>query len=197
MTTGLFLALAGFAIATSITPGPNNIMLLASGMNYGLMRSIPHMLGVVFGFTTLLVGAGFGIGQMLEAQPALLNVLRAVCAAYLVYLAWRIARSGSPDGDHQHGKPMTFLAAAAFQWINPKGWFMAVTAMAVYTSVDRYVLSAMVVVAVFAAIALPCSTLWCASGAVLRRWLSDPARLRIFNFAMAALLLGSLLLVLI
>jgi threonine/homoserine/homoserine lactone efflux protein len=191
----LLLALAGFALATTISPGPNNILLLASGVNYGIWRTVPHMLGIAFGFVMLLVGVGLGVGQLLEAAPRLLAVLRAVCAAYLVYLAWRIARSGPPESGQAGGRPMTFLEATAFQWVNPKAWFMAITAMAVYTSVDRYLASAFMVVLVFAAVVLPSSTIWCASGVALRRWLANPLRLRIFNTAMAILPLGSLWLV--
>ena len=138
MSSDVFLALLLYAFVTSITPGPNNFMLLASGVNFGFVRTIPHMLGIGIGFLTLLVGVGLGLGALLTAFPMLHGALKVAGAAYLLYLAWRIgtSRSLGKDGEEKT-RPMTFIEAAAFQWVNPKAWVMAVTAMAVYTNPDR------------------------------------------------------------
>ncbi len=140
MSSEVFFALLVYAFVTSITPGPNNFMLLASGVNFGFIRTIPHMLGIGGGFLSLLLAVGFGLGAVLTAFPSLHLALKIAGGAYLLYLAWRIAMSRSlgKDGDTK-ARPMTFLEAAAFQWVNPKAWVMAVTAMAVYTNPERAV----------------------------------------------------------
>ena len=135
MSVDAFLALLVYAFVTSITPGPNNLMLLASGVNFGFVRTIPHMLGIGGGFLVLLLAVGFGLGAVLTAFPSLHLALKIAGGAYLLYLAWRIAmsRSMAKDGETK-GRPMTFLEAAAFQWVNPKAWVMAVGAMAIYAN---------------------------------------------------------------
>lgn len=194
MSPQLLIALAGFSLVSSITPGPNNLMLLASGVNFGFLRTIPHMIGIGFGFALLLLAVGFGLGQLLEHAPALYTALKFIGGAYLVYLAYRIAVSGpiSEKQGEARGRPMLFIEAVAFQWVNPKAWVMAVTAMALYTSADNYVLSVLVVVLVFTIINVPSVAVWCGMGMGLRGFLSDPRRLRFFNVAMALLLIASL-----
>ena len=187
-------ALAGFSFVSSITPGPNNFMLLASGVNYGFIRAIPHMLGIGGGFGFLLCCVGFGLGQLLEVWPPAFTALKLAGGSYLIYLAWRIAMSG-PVGDVERagrGRPMKFIEAAAFQWVNPKTWVMAVTSMSLYTNPDAYTASVLMVVVVFTAITVPCVSLWCGMGTGLRQFLSNPARLRLFNWTMALLLIASL-----
>jgi threonine/homoserine/homoserine lactone efflux protein len=121
MTLDILIALAGYALVTSVTPGPNNFMLLASGVNFGFLRSIPHALGIGVGFFALLIATGFGLGALLIAYPALNLALKLVGGAYLLYLAWRIGMSRSMgEGRAATGRPMTFLEAAAFQWVNPR-----------------------------------------------------------------------------
>src|SRR3954468_20974623 len=112
-----------YAFVTSITPGPNNFMLLASGVNFGFWRTVPHMLGISVGFASLLIGVGCGLGAMLVAFPALHTSLKIAGGAYLLYLSWRIASSRSLATDGEAGaRPMTLIESAAFQWINPKAW---------------------------------------------------------------------------
>ena len=188
MSFEIFLALAGFSLVSSITPGPNNLMLLASGTNFGMFRSIPHMLGISGGFAFLLVCVGLGLGQLLENAPMLYLALKLAGAAYLVYLAWKIANSGPISKDQVIGKPMGFLEAAAFQWVNPKAWVMAVGSMTAYTNHANYTLSVGIVALVFTVINLPAIAIWCGLGMWLRQFLSDPGRLRAFNIAMAILL---------
>ena len=193
MSAEVFLALLGYAFVTSITPGPNNLMLLASGVNFGFIRTIPHMLGVGIGFFVMLLAVGFGLGAVFTAFPALHLVLKVLGSAYLLYLAWRIATTRSLAKEGKAGAvPMTFLEAAAFQWVNPKAWVMALSAMAIYTNPDRPFLSIWIVAAAFALVNLPSVSSWACFGTALRGFLSDPVRLKWFNIAMGVLLVLTL-----
>lgn len=193
MYPDILAAFALFAVVTSVTPGPNTLMLLACGVNFGFRRTLPTMFGVVIGFVVLLLAVGAGLGSLLTAWPTLYTVLKIAGGLYLVYLAWRIAMSGplSDDGEGR-GRPLGYLAAAGFQWVNPKAWVMAVTAMATYTSATDYWPSMVLIAALFGLVGLPAMALWAGLGIVLRRWLSEPRRLRVFNVAMAILLVVSL-----
>jgi threonine/homoserine/homoserine lactone efflux protein len=187
------LALCAYAFVTSITPGPSNFMLLSSGANFGFARTLPQVLGITIGFKSLLLGVGLGLGAALAAFPALQAGLRIAGAAYLLHLAWRIGTSRSPgEGREAGGRPLTFLESAAFQWINPKAWAVATTAMALHASPQDPYLSAVLVSAAFALINLPSVLVWAGFGIALRDFLSDPARSRRFNAAMGALLAASL-----
>ena len=182
------LALSIFAFVTSVTPGPNNMMLLASGVNFGIRRTVPHMLGIAAGFTAMLLVVGLGLGALVTAVPAVLVVLKVASAAYKLWLAWRLATSGSFGTGTGPARPMTFVEAAGFQWLNPKAWAMALTATSVYTQPDAFYLSVVIVALVFGAINLPSVGVWAAFGVGLRGFLAVPARLRVFNVAMAVLL---------
>lgn len=193
MPLDTFLALLVYAFVTSVTPGPNNFMLLASGVNFGFTRTIPHMLGIGIGFLVLLLAVGFGLGAVLTAFPMLHNVLKVAGGAYLLYLAWKIASSRSMGGKGEEtAQPMRFLDAAAFQWVNPKAWVMAVTAMAVYSNAERPFLSVVLVSVAFAVVNLPSVSVWAGFGMALRGFLSDPTRLKWFNIAMGVLLAATL-----
>jgi threonine/homoserine/homoserine lactone efflux protein len=188
-----FLALLVYAFVTSITPGPNNFMLLASGVNFGFVRTIPHMLGIGIGFLVLLLAVGFGLGAVLTAFPALHTGLKIAGGVYLLYLAWKIAMSRSLSGKGEaRARPMRFIDAAAFQWVNPKAWVMAITAMAVYTNPDRPFLSVVLISTAFAVVNLPSISTWAGFGTALRGFLSDPVRLKWFNIAMGVLLAATL-----
>ena len=193
LSLDLLLGFALFALVTSITPGPNNTMLLASGVNFGFNRTIPHMLGITCGFFVLVVAVGFGLGAVFQNYPLLYTVLRYVGAAYLLYLAWKIAHSG-PVGDSVEGeaRPISYLGAAAFQWVNPKAWIMAIGAISTYTPMQDYFINVVVIAAVFAIINLPSVGVWAACGTLLRNVLREPRWLRVFNWGMAALLVISL-----
>jgi len=125
MTYDLIVALAAFAFVTSITPGPNNLMLMASGANFGFRRTIPHMLGVGLGFTVMIVLVGVGLAQIFEAYPEARTALKIISVIYLLYLAWKIANAAAPTSAEEAGTPITFIQAALFQWVNPKAWSMA------------------------------------------------------------------------
>lgn len=185
-------ALSAFALVSSITPGPNNMMLMASGANFGLRRTVPHALGVGIGFTLMIVLVGVGLMGLFDLFPVLNTVLRVVSVAYLLWLAWKIANAAAPttEGDAR-GKPMTFAQAMLFQWVNPKAWTMALSAIALYAP-DRNVVAVLLVAIVFGIVNLPSTSIWAVMGQALRGWLSSPARLRAFNWTMAALLVGSL-----
>ncbi|SCB57421.1 Threonine/homoserine/homoserine lactone efflux protein [Rhizobium aethiopicum] len=192
MPLDTFLALVLFAFTTSLTPGPNNMMLFASGVNFGFRRTIPHMFGIGAGFFSLLIGVGFGLGALLHTVPAAYTALKFAGGAYLVWIAWKIASSRSLGQGKSGAAPISFASAAAFQWINPKAWVMAVTAMATYTNPELYLLSVLIVGLAFAMVNVPSVSTWAGFGSALREWLSDPVRLKWFNIIMAVLLVGSL-----
>lgn len=192
MNVDLLLALAGFAFVTSATPGPNNMMLMASGANFGVRRTIPHMLGVSWGFALMIVLIGLGIDRLLAANPAIETVLKWISLAYMLWLAWKIANAAPPEKSPERGRsrPMTFFEAAAFQWVNPKAWAMALGALSAYAAGVGGVL---VVGLVFAVINLSSVSIWVVSGQGLRRLLTTSTRLRVFNACMAFLLIASML----
>jgi threonine/homoserine/homoserine lactone efflux protein len=192
MPIDIFLSLLLFAFTTSITPGPNNMMLLASGVNFGFRRTIPHMLGIGGGFLSLLLGVGFGLGALMAAYPPLLILLKVVGGIYLLWIAWKIGTSRSLGEGETGAVPLSFMQAAAFQWVNPKAWIMAVAAMATYTQAENYIITVLLVALAFAAVNLPSVSTWAGFGSVLRGWLSHPVRLKWFNVTMALLLVLSL-----
>ncbi len=191
MTPEQFLALIGFAFVTSVTPGPNNMMLIASGANFGFRRTIPHMLGISIGHLVMTLVVGLGLAGLVHQEPRVLVVLKWVSVAYLVWLAWKLATAAAPKGTTGTGRPMTFLAAAAFQWVNPKAWTMSLGAVSAYAS-EATVTNVAIIATVFAVINLPSVSVWTVAGEQLRRFLTSPARLRVFNWTMAALLVLSL-----
>lgn len=192
MSIDTLLALILFAFSTSITPGPNNMMLFASGVNFGFRRTIPHMFGIGAGFLSLLLGVGLGLGALLATVPLAYTGLKIAGGLYLVWIAWKIGTSRSLGQGEAKANPMTFLGAAAFQWVNPKAWVMAVTAMAVYPDPQNYALTVAIVALVFAAVNVPSVSTWAGFGSALRDWLSVPVRLKWFNITMAILLVLSL-----
>ena len=190
MDLALLPALLTFAFVSSITPGPNNLMLLASGANFGVRRSIPHMLGISVGHSFMVVVVGLGLTGAFEAAPVLHDVLTVASVLYLLWLAWRIATSVPKDGTAR-ARPFTFWQAAAFQWVNPKAWVMAIGAVTLYAG-DGGPRAVLAVAGVFAATNLPSIGVWTVLGQEMRRFLTSPARLRAFNWTMAALLVLSL-----
>jgi threonine/homoserine/homoserine lactone efflux protein len=192
MTSATFFALVTFAFATSFTPGPNNMMLFASGVNFGFRRTIPHMLGIGSGFFVLLIAIGLGLGAILEANPVVFNALKFAGGAYLLYIAWRIASSRTISEGATGSRPMSFLEAAAFQWVNPKAWVMGLGAMATFPDPENHTLSVLFIGLIFAIVNVPCVSAWAGFGSVLREWLSVPPRLKWFNITMGLLLAVSL-----
>ncbi len=192
ITADMLVAFAGFAFVTSVTPGPNNTMLLASGVNYGFVRTIPHILGISLGCSAMLLLVGLGLGQLFAAVPALYAILRYVGAAYLLWLAWKIARAGPIQLGDRQARPLRFWQAALFQWVNPKAWVMVVGAVTTYAPRDGFLLGVASIAALLILVNAPSVCLWAGCGAALRQWLSHPGRIRAFNVTMALLLVLSL-----
>ena len=184
-------ALALFALVTSVTPGPNNLMLMASGANFGFRRTVPHMLGVSLGFVLLTFVVGVGLAGLFQTYPLTRTAMEVVSVFYMLWLAWKIAHAAAPQDRQAGGTPMTFLQAAAFQWVNPKAWAMATNAVTLYIP-DRSLWAVALVALIFGAINLPSVSLWTLTGQQLRRVLTNPRRLTIFNWTMAGLLVLSL-----
>jgi threonine/homoserine/homoserine lactone efflux protein len=193
MNGSLFFALTLFALVSSITPGPNNTMILASGVRFGLRRSLPHLAGISLGFGFMLVMVGLGLHTVLHNYPIILDTLRYVGAAYLVCLAYKLATSPPPDATSSDAaQPMGFWSAAAFQWVNPKAWIMAMTAMTAYLPENAQVWHVLAIAAWFALVNVPCVGVWASFGNAMRTYLQNPAQLRIFNITMALALVASL-----
>lgn len=191
MTTEMLIALCGFAFVSSITPGPNNMMLMASGVNFGLRRTVPHLLGVALGFVAMVILVGLGAARVMAQVSWVEPTLRAGCLAFILWMAWKLARAALDAETPRPAAPMTFVQAAAFQWINPKAWAMALTAIAAYAP-DRTVMAVTVVGVVFGIINLPSVFVWAAMGLRMRGWLGAvQRRQRIFNAVMAVLLVAS------
>lgn len=193
MTAGLLLAFALFVFVTSVTPGPNNLMLLASGANHGFVRTLPHMAGIALGCALMTVLVGAGLGGLLTASPRLYAVLHYAAAAYLLVLAWRIARSGPASPGGVRRPPLSFLQAAAFQWVNPKAWVIVTGAVATYAPRDGFLRNVGVIAVVMAVVMAPSIAVWAGCGMAVRRWLGTAGRARAFNVGMASLLVLSLL----
>ena len=192
MSLTTFLALLVFSFVSSITPGPNNIMLFASGVNFGMWRTMPHALGISFGFGVLLAAVGAGVGVILTNIPILFLAIKVAGGLYMLFLAWKIANSGKVEVKEGAAKPMTFLQAALFQWVNPKAWVMATVAMSTYTGEGNYVLNVGIVVFSFVVLNFPSVTVWAGFGTMMRNFLEDPVKLKVFNHVMAIALVLSL-----
>ena len=190
MNIEILTALAAFAFVSSVTPGPNNLMLMTSGANFGIRRTMPHFLGVVFGFLLMILLLGLGMVEVFAAFPRAYDLLRVLSIAYLLYLAFRIA-SAEPGNIENAGSPLNALQAALFQWVNPKAWAMALTALTVYAP-SQALSQVLLVALVCALVNSPSVFVWVVMGSRLRGWLQNPKRLRQFNWSMAALLLASL-----
>jgi threonine/homoserine/homoserine lactone efflux protein len=193
MTADTLLSLVLFCLVSSITPGPNNVMLLASGVNFGFRRTIPNMAGINAGFAAMLLAVGFGLGGLLKAIPALELALKIAGGGYLLYLSWRIASARSlGESGKSVTRPLSFAGAAAFQFVNPKAWVTAVASMAIYTDSERYLFSIFFITATFSVVNLPCIAAWAGFGVAMRNWLADPVRLKWFNIAMGLTLAATL-----
>lgn len=192
MSTDLFLALLGFAFVTSITPGPNNLMLMASGANFGFRRTLPHLLGVAGGFGLMAFLMGAGLVGIFERWPGLRDAMKIAALVYMLWLAWKIAHAGAPGQGREDARPLTLWQAAGFQWVNPKALAMALTAVTAYAP-DRSLAAVALVALAFSAVNLPSISLWVVAGQQIRHLLTRPGRLAAFNWTMAALLLAALI----
>ena len=193
MPYDVFAALLLFVFVTSFTPGPNNIMVTASGVNFGFMRTVPHMAGITAGFVVLVVAAAAGLGAIFAAAPGLQTALKIAGAAYMLWLAWKVANSRPDSGSRVDlASPMTFWQALAFQWVNPKAVVMALTVIALYVRPDYRVRDALIVLAVEVVATVGTVVTWTGFGVALRGLLANPRHARTFNIVMALLLVGSI-----
>ncbi|MBO6835893.1 MAG: LysE family translocator [Alphaproteobacteria bacterium] len=201
----LLLALISFALVTSITPGPNNLMAMASGAAFGWFKTVPHLAGIAFGFSTMIGAVVLGLGVVLSDTPMALQVLRFAGAAWMAWLAWQLAKAGmrpstpSPEGAAESAaRPMRFHEAAMFQWVNPKAWTMAIGASAAYSGISETPLwSAMWLVGVFVLVGPACNSVWVLAGQSLKRLTMSGVGARYFSFAMAALVAFNAVLILL
>ena len=185
------IALVTFAFVSTVTPGPNNIMLMTSGANVGFWRTIPHMMGIIFGFSFMVILVGVGLVGMFQSYPILHQVLQGVSVIYLLYLAFKIAKSQPAISSQTQYQPMTFFSAAGFQWVNPKGWTMAITTVSVYNATSDWRGIALISL-VFAIVNIPSVSIWTIAGRQLQSVLKHPTKMKYFNYAMAGLLVASL-----
>lgn len=189
----LFLAVLFFAFSTTITPGPNNVMIMSSGMNYGIRASLPHLAGICLGFPLMVLLVGLGFGAVFERYPNLHQLIKVLGIAYLIWLAWRIAAAEPKAIAQGKSKPFSFVQAALFQWVNGKAWVMASGAVAAFTSVGGiYWIEVSVISSAFLVVAFPCVGLWLVCGSALRKILTQPLFQRIFNITMAIILVLSI-----
>jgi threonine/homoserine/homoserine lactone efflux protein len=196
MTLETLLALLMFSAATLFTPGPNNLMLLASGANFGLRRTLPHLAGVAYGFALMILPVGLGVMTLFDRWPLAETILGTAAVLYVLWLAWKIANAAPAARTRSASRPLTFLQAAGFQWVNPKAWSMALGAITLYAA-GRDLPAILWIAGTFAVLGTLSALTWVALGKAMRRLLSDPGRLRLFNRVMAVLLVVSMIPVLL
>ncbi|MEO3878978.1 LysE family translocator [Rheinheimera fenheensis] len=194
----LLFAVLFFAFSTTITPGPNNVMIMSSGVNYGIRASVPHWLGICLGFPLMVLLVGLGFGVVFERYPHLHQLIKVLGVAYLLWLAWRIASAEPKAIEQGKSKPFSFIQAVLFQWVNGKAWVMASGAIAAFTTVGGvYWLEVSIITAAFLLVAFPCVGAWLVFGAVLRKVLTKALFQRLFNITMAIILVLSVVPVLV
>ncbi|MCB1488210.1 MAG: LysE family translocator [Bauldia sp.] len=194
MNAETLLPLFGFVVAFTATPGPNNLMVLVSGANWGLARTMPHVFGIALGFPLMIVAMGLGLGGIFDAYPTLHEILKYLAFAYLLFLAWRISQAGRPDTTTVRSRPLNLIEAMAFQWVNPKAWALVLGATTLFTTPGGDPLTELgIVAAMFGLVCLPNGVVWCLFGTAIARFLSDNRRRRIFNVTMAVLLIASVI----
>lgn len=188
------LAVFLFTLTACITPGPNNIMVMTSALNYGVKNTFPHYLGICLGFPSMFLAVGFGLGTLFTQEPLFHQVIKICGIGYLFFLAWKIASASTDKNKPVSSKPFTFLQAAVFQWINPKAWVMTVGAIATYTTIDGAIgQQILLITLIFLLVIFPSVAVWLYFGAGLQKLLTKPLHQRIFNISMAALLIISVL----
>lgn len=196
MPADLLIALLGFAIAASITPGPNNLLVMTSGLNHGVMQSLPLVAGISLGFAIMLIVVGLGLGSLIRADAGLQTAAKVFGLCYMLWLAWKVATSASPPEAGENGRgaaPLSALAGALFQWVNPKAWAIALSATAAFSAADAAAPRLAWIASVFLVVAFACLSAWAGFGSLMRRLIDDPSKLRVFNVVMALLLAASAL----
>ncbi len=192
-TLAMILSIISFGLASTMTPGPNNIMLLSSGLTFGYRRTIPHALGINFGFPVMVICVGLGIGTLFEVFPFIYTLLKVAGIAYMVWMAWHIANTkGALDAENKKDRPFTFFQAAMFQWVNPKAWMMAVTSTSAFiTDHETAPVQVVIISGIYFFCAFVSTNSWSLGGVVLKRFIQNEKWVRGFNIAMAVLILGA------
>lgn len=188
----IYVSILFFCFVTSITPGPNSVMLMASGVNHGARKSLPHYLGIVIGFPLMVAAIGFGLSAVFVDYPVVHQTIKLIGTAYLMFLSWKIANASSPSASQELKAPFTFSQALVYQWLNPKAWVISVGAIATFTSLDNINEAVVVIVLGYIMAGVVSMALWLFVGVYMQRFLSNKSRLKYFNIFMAILLLGSL-----
>jgi threonine/homoserine/homoserine lactone efflux protein len=187
-----FLPLLGFVVVATCTPGPNNFMVLASGANWGLARTMPHILGIAIGFPVMILSVGLGLDAVFKAFPQLYDILKWVAFAYMLYLAWRVANAGRPKLEEEGGRPLGLFGAALFQWVNPKGWALMIGALTLFTTPDgNHLFEVGLIAVLFGLVCIPNGIVWALFGTGIARFLENDRHRRVFNVVMAVLLVAS------
>ncbi len=192
MTPDILLSATAFAIVGSFTPGPNNAMLLTSGVNFGYRRTLPHIAGIVIGYAVMFAAVALGLGRVFVTEPALYTALKIASSIYLLWLAWRIATAANPSEGAVEKAPLSFLQAALFQWVNPKGVMLALAAAANFLDPDNPAADLPIMLALVIVMSFASASTWALFGQGVRRFLNEPGRLKVFNIAMALALVASL-----
>jgi threonine/homoserine/homoserine lactone efflux protein len=187
----LYIAIATFCLVTTITPGPNNIMLMTSGLNYGVRKTLPHLFGILVGFPAMVAAIGLGLGTLFLQYPVVHQTVRTVGVAYLLFLAWKIANASNPDASDKLKKPLTFFQAVAFQWVNPKAWAITIGALATFTTVGNVTSGVLAIILGYATVGSLCMVFWLCVGSGLQNLIRDNRYLRYFNITMGVLLSAS------
>jgi threonine/homoserine/homoserine lactone efflux protein len=190
----LFLSVLLFAASTTVTPGPNNVMIMTSGLNHGIQKSLPHLLGISIGFPIMLILIGIGAGTLFEALPIIHEIIKITGVLYLLYLSWLIATSPTSAMEGKASNPLSFFQAVFFQWVNPKAWVVAIGAVSAYTSLSSHLYKEVMMIAIiFFFVAIPSLSTWLFFGVGLKRILKQPFYQKAFNILMALLLVGSII----
>ena len=192
MTPDVLVSATAFALVGSFTPGPNNAMLLTSGVNFGFRRTLPHIAGIVLGYAVMFAAVALGLGRVFILQPALYSALKVASSLYLLWLAWRIATAANPSGGAAERPPLSFLQAALFQWVNPKGVMLALAASANFLNPDNLAADLPIMLALIIAMSFTSAATWTLFGQGVRRLLANPRRHTLFNRLMALVLIASL-----
>lgn len=187
-----YLAFLLFSASSGFTPGPNNIMVMTSGLNHGISKTMPHCAGIWVGFPLMVAAVGFGLSAVFINYPVVHQVVKFIGIAYLIFLAWKIANAKNPEAGEDLKKPLSFVQAVAFQWVNPKAWVVIIGAVAAYTSGDNLALQIIFIMLTFLAIGILSTSLWLLMGASLKKIIQSQTQLQIFNITMAVLLVLSI-----
>jgi threonine/homoserine/homoserine lactone efflux protein len=195
VTIATILSLFGLAMVAGWTPGPNNTLVANSGARFGFRATFPHVAGIGIGFPFMMFCVSLGLGAIFQQSVFIREALRVIGIVVLLWFAWKVATSGRPSDLSGGGRPFTFLESASFQWINPKGWIMAISISSQFADPANPIFSSLIISAVFIIVGFSSASGWTLFGTAMQRWLTTDARANAFNWSMAALLLLSVYLI--